>query len=1073
MNKAISIFICFLFATANVTGQNYYSRNYDINSGLPDNCIREIFQDSRGFLWIGTEAGLTKFDGKNFTNYSSQDGLAGNKIWSITECSKGYIWIGCNDGGLSVFDGNEIKSFNTQTGLISNEVRVVHYSKKYDIVLIGTADGLTVYQDNDFISFHNELNNVNGKLQVTSVLENNNQIFIFTNEDNLYKYIPETKSLLRIPANHNLNKKYSNSAFISSFGDTLINFQGFDLLSIRNPSHSVKKGLGEIKDYKEDNNHNIWIACQDRGYNQPGGLFKYDSTGLISSIENIGIESSNILSLEFDSKENLLWIGTKDRGMYLYPLTNFAYYQKDFFNLNELNFKDLSTDKTENLWIVTKNNVLKKRTDETFKAFPFELFNREFELFAKNKMKNKYKYLNDAEGSYKKYEELIASGKYAYSNPYQKNGGILADKSLYKPLKYDVLINKKLSEFNSITEDTLGNIWIGSNVGIFKIYKETEKISYFDLEGNQFRKFYFDKKNTLYGASWSELFIYQDIEHSSDYQYFDYYEDQSPINVTAIESTNNQIWFASSDHGLFVYDGTSFYSTNTEHAISTPSFNDLVIDQQKNVITAGNDGFLYIVGLNNNSIQLHHTINLNKKQLGTNIRYLEVNQNNQLIAGTNTGLHIIDLKDLYERGELSIKSLKKSQGFTDYSGNVSTIQNQNCLWIGSTKNLIKIKQSDLKTRDPKHYNFFIKSILINDEPYALSEDQKAAWTNIPASGINLPYYKNSITIHFDIIKFLNPDDTEFSYKLEGFHNQWVNNMNEGKAIFQNLKPGKYIFRIRLTDANNSSSTQELAINFNIEKPIWLRWWAILVGLLLLALLIRMFVILRTRSVQKKERLRAEIAERITEFELKALRSQMNPHFIFNAINSIQNYMLDNDIDAALNYLSDFAKLIRLTLDNVSKKRISLDDELNYLKYYIKLEQMRFDKKFELLVNVPSELEHTKILIPSMILQPYIENSIKHGFAFKESGGIIKLEFKLSEDNILKCIIEDNGIGRQKSRELNKNKTKHQSKGTFITTERLALLNQTQPRKGYSVETTDLYDEFNLASGTRVEISIPV
>lgn len=1073
MNKAIAILICFLFATANLTGQNYYSRNYDINSGLPDNCIRELFQDSRGFLWIGTEAGLTKFDGKHFTSYNSQDGLAGNKIWSITECNNGYIWIGCNDGGLSVFDGNEFKSFNSQTGLISNEVRVVHYSKKYDIVLIGTADGLTVYQDNDFISFHNNLNNVNGKLQVTSVLENNNQIFIFTNEDNLYKYIPATKSLHRIPANHNLNKKYSTSAYIASFGDTLINFQGFDLLSIRNSSQNVKKNLGEIKDYQEDNNHNIWMACWARGYNQPGGLFKYDTVGTISLIDNIGLESSNILSLEFDSKENLLWIGTKDHGMYLYPLTNFAYYQKDFFNLSELNIKDLSTDKAENLWIVTRNSVLKKRTDDTFKEFYFELFNREFELFAKSKMKDKYKYLNDAEGSYKKYEDLIASGKYAYTNPYQRNGNIYEDKSFYKPLKYDVLINKKLSEFNSITEDTLGNIWIGSNVGIFKIHKETEKIYYFDLEGNQFKKFYFDQKNTLFGASWSELFIYPDIEHSTDYQYFDYYENQSPINVTAIESTADQIWFASSDHGLFAYDDTSFYSTDTDHEISTPAFNDLVIDQHKNVITAGNDGFLYIVGLNNNSIQLHHAINLNKKHLGTNIRYLEVNQNNLLIAGTNTGLHIIDLKDLYERGELTIKSLKRSQGFTDYSGKVSTIQNQDYLWIGSNKNLIKIKQSDLKTRDPKHYNFFIKSILINDEPYVLSEDQKAAWTNIPASGIKLPYYKNSITIDFDIIKFLNPDNTEFSYKLEGFHNQWINNSNEGKAIFQNLKPGKYIFRIRLTDVNNSASAQELAINFNIEKPIWLRWWAILVGLLLLALLIRMFVILRTRSVQKKERLRAEIAERITEFELKALRSQMNPHFIFNAINSIQNYMLDNDIDAALNYLSDFAKLIRLTLDNVSKKRISLDDELNYLKYYIKLEQMRFDKKFELIIDIPSELENTKTLIPSMILQPYIENSIKHGFAFKESGGIIKLEFKLTEDNILKCIIEDNGIGRKKSRELNKNKTKHQSKGTFITTERLALLNQTQPRKGYSVETTDLYDEFNLASGTRVEISIPV
>jgi LytS/YehU family sensor histidine kinase len=201
---------------------------------------------------------------------------------------------------------------------------------------------------------------------------------------------------------------------------------------------------------------------------------------------------------------------------------------------------------------------------------------------------------------------------------------------------------------------------------------------------------------------------------------------------------------------------------------------------------------------------------------------------------------------------------------------------------------------------------------------------------------------------------------------------------------------------------------------------------------------------------------------------------MNPHFIFNAINSIQNYMLDNDIDAALGYLSDFAKLIRITLDNVGKKKITLEEELNYLKFYLKLEKMRFDRHFDIEIILPNEFEQRKIEIPPMVIQPFVENAIKHGFIYKKEDAKLKLEFKIMNDYILHCIIEDNGIVRQKSKELNrKNNKSHQSKGSFITYERLKLLNKSQPHKGYHINTTDLYDDYNLPCGTRVEITIPI
>ena len=135
--------------------------------------------------------------------------------------------------------------------------------------------------------------------------------------------------------------------------------------------------------------------------------------------------------------------------------------------------------------------------------------------------------------------------------------------------------------------------------------------------------------------------------------------------------------------------------------------------------------------------------------------------------------------------------------------------------------------------------------------------------------------------------------------------------------------------------------------------------------------------------------------------------------------------------------------------------------------------MRFDKKFETEIILPSDSDYLKILIPPMIIQPFIENSIKHGFSNINKGGKIKIEFSITEDTILKCIIEDNGIGRKKSMSLNKNNKSHKSKSTFITTERFALLNQTRLKKGFKTNTIDLYDNSNSPCGTRVEIYLPI
>ena len=172
---------------------------------------------------------------------------------------------------------------------------------------------------------------------------------------------------------------------------------------------------------------------------------------------------------------------------------------------------------------------------------------------------------------------------------------------------------------------------------------------------------------------------------------------------------------------------------------------------------------------------------------------------------------------------------------------------------------------------------------------------------------------------------------------------------------------------------------------------------------------------------------------------------------------------------------DFAKIIRQTLDNASKEFITLEEELGYIRYYLNLELMRFDKKFQVEIHVPEDVNPQNILLPPMLVQPYVENSIRHGLLHKkERLGQLVLEFKIEGDQFLKCIIDDNGVGREKSKEIEswKNLT-HKPQSTRITQDRIDLLNLTSQSKKYTVRIIDLVDENGIPIGTRVELLLPL
>lgn len=242
------------------------------------------------------------------------------------------------------------------------------------------------------------------------------------------------------------------------------------------------------------------------------------------------------------------------------------------------------------------------------------------------------------------------------------------------------------------------------------------------------------------------------------------------------------------------------------------------------------------------------------------------------------------------------------------------------------------------------------------------------------------------------------------------------------------------------------------------------------GLIILAIIIGV-LILRQISLKNKQRI-SEMNHKISEVTQRNLRQQMNPHFIFNTLNSIQYYMYQHDKISTNNYLTKFSLLMRKTLENSQHTAIPIKDELDTLELYLQLESLRFKEKFDFKIEVDDEIDTMLHKIPTMLIQPYVENAIVHGLVHKEGKGWVNISISL-EDNYLVCKVEDNGIGRDASLEIQKEKNKnHNSLGTKITESRLNLVNSLYG-KNMKIAYTDLKDNNGNPSGTRVIIHIPI
>ncbi len=537
-------------------------------------------------------------------------------------------------------------------------------------------------------------------------------------------------------------------------------------------------------------------------------------------------------------------------------------------------------------------------------------------------------------------------------------------------------------------------------------------------------------------------------------------------NVLVVATRNleiiDTIWFGRSTavchHNGKYYIGTTeglhYLEKKSGNKFSERSISS--VNTQINQIISSDSGIIWvatngsgIIGIKNDEVIASFST---QQGLNSNICKAIFLKDNFLWVGTDKGINKINLinKDqpivkysITEGLPSNMINTISVEGSTVYAGTPSGL-----IYFNETR-LEKISRCDLK----------MLSVYKSGVPV---DFQKT---------ITLPYKNNDLRIEFIGLSFRSEGIINYQYRLIGLKNKWEST-SQNTIEYQSLPPGNYKFELFASNKYGKESNK-IVISIDVVTPYWQTLWFRIAILILLLFTIWYLINFRYKKIRNKERAKESQRQKISDLEQRALRAQMNPHFIFNCINSIQNFIISNNLEATNNYLSKFAHLIRQTLDNSDKKIILISEEVKYLTIYLELEKMRLSGKFDYKINIDENIAADFTYIPNMLLQPFIENSIRHGVRYrKDDQGLIQLTFT-GDDKCITCTIEDNGIGRQMSRQLKSQQhIEYQSRGMLLTKERINAINNEYQDK-IEIHIMDLVDENKFGTGTKVVIVFPI
>lgn len=509
------------------------------------------------------------------------------------------------------------------------------------------------------------------------------------------------------------------------------------------------------------------------------------------------------------------------------------------------------------------------------------------------------------------------------------------------------------------------------------------------------------------------------------------------------------------DHGQF-YIGTlnGLVVIDTAGKITKSAKQSSLLANRVVDIQIAPDGSAWVASNNNGVIHYHNgeikaVVNY-KSGLSSNGCRSMFLKDPYLWVGTNKGINKIDT-----RTNKVIAKYTVSDGLP--SDNINALYIEDSLvWVASPGGLTFFNEKNISDSSICKLDFH--TVLVSGRQADTS------------GKLELGYRQNNISFGYTAISFKSAGEILYKYKLTGLDKDW-NETTQNTLSYPSLPPGNYTFQLFAINKFGKQS-EMVTIPFTIAAPFWKTIWFWLLVSLSLIWVTALLISRRYRSIQKRLKEKNELNRKVTELEQASLRAQMNPHFIFNCLNSIQHFIIKNDIEQTNKYITQFGSLIRQTLDNAARTSITIADEIKYLTGYMELERMRFPEAFRYEIEIDPVIQSDYVCVPSMVLQPFVENAIRHGIRNKEKGtGLVKIAIRQDNEGI-HFTVEDNGVGREAAaRFKSQQHIEYQSKGITLATNRLELLSESSGERIITAF-TDMKDGEGNACGTKVDIFFP-
>jgi len=957
-------------------------KSYTVKDGLSSIECYHIIQDSKGYIWIATENGVSRFDGVKFISYTNSDGLSDNVILHMFEDNYKRLWFIPITGLPCYYENGKINSLELASTYNSHSVSpyFVHRDSSIwfstfggFIELIGKSKPRFIphpmVMENRIIE-NSGLIDKQGNMVSTFWEDTTHQIYynVKTRKTGIYPQRLSWPSQLKEP-----QKIWGFVTFIS----TIYELSGGSFNCINKAKEAlylkIEKELKNRKVIfiKEDRKKNIWVGTYD------GGLFCFAPDFVKTGNFKKYFDQTPISSILIDDEENI-WLTSPSKGVIFIKNLNIINYTSGSGIFPD-RFLSVAKDKKGGIWF----GMDRRRT----------LF-----LDGNNKLTE---YTLEPTLPYSRVNAILTLHDHAVV--------FCTDEAtiLYKNKKFEPIVRMVKGKqapipSKSVGEDKENHLWLGTYNTFYRITPQQKVINV--------------------GLKLGLM----------------------PLRTTAIYcASDSSIWIGT-NKGLFHLKNDTIIPRDTWTGKANNRIKGIseLHDRTLCVVTDNNGLYFFKDG---------HIFNVNKKHglSSNNCRAICIDEKDRIWIATNKGINKISAIN-FEKHRYDIRHYNTYDGLISNEVNALVVKNDS-VWAATAEGFSVFKDFESNLVKPRIY---ITKLKINKKD------------TLTQALYHLPFDQNNLSIDFTGLSFKSQGNILYRYRMLGLDSTY-NYTTYGSVQYPSLTPGnQYVFSVSVRSSDGVWS-DDATVVFHIQSPFWQTWWFITGIIVLIVFFLVILFLALFKRLKRRELAKTMLNKRMAEMELKALRAQMNPHFTFNSMNSIQYYILNNDISAAQRYLSKFAKLIRYILDNSRTTYISIKEEIKILRLYLELESMRFEQSFEYEIVIDKEIKEDIYVIPSMLIQPYIENAIWHGLMPKGEKGKITLRVE-NQGKKIKCTVEDNGIGRKKAQELKeKSGRTYKSVGMQVIQERLEILNMLSNDK-LTVVITDMEDP----GGTKVEIFIP-